>query len=214
MTSAVSRQNRTLFDVLVPYSGIWANIATIIVGSLVIAAFAQLRFSLPWTPVPITGQTFAVLLVAATVGSRRGGLAAALYLFEGSIGLPFWAGGASGVAWSITSGGYIIGFIPAAFLVGFLAERGWDRGPWLLAALVAANALIYVPGVWWLHHELQTLIPGGSTFDNTLELGLWPFIAGDLAKIVLVSLALPAAWSLYDRYDPRARRDRNPDGNP
>ncbi len=213
MTSAVSRQNRTLSDALIPYSGIWADIATVIVGSLVIAAFAQLKFSLPWTPVPITGQTFAVLLVAATVGSKRGGLAAVLYLFEGSAGLPFWAGGASGSVWSITSGGYIIGFIPAAFLVGFLAERGWDRGPWLLAALIVANALIYVPGVWWLHHELQTLIPGGSTFNNTLELGLWPFIAGDLAKIVLVSLALPAAWSLYDRYDPRARREREPDGN-
>ena len=100
MTTAVSRQNRTLSDTLIPYSGLWVDIATIIVGSLIIAAFAQLKFSLPWTPVPITGQTFAVLLVAATVGSKRGGLAAVLYLFEGSAGLPFWAGGASGTVWA------------------------------------------------------------------------------------------------------------------
>lgn len=213
MTTAVSRQHRTLSDALIPYSGIWVDVATIVVGSLVIAAFAQLKLSLPWTPVPITGQTFAVLLVAATVGSKRGGLAAVLYLFQGSAGLPFFAGGASGAVWSITSGGYIVGFIPAAFLVGYLAERGWDRGPWLLAALIAANALIYVPGIWWLHHELQSLIPGGSTFDNTLELGLWPFIVGDLAKVVLVSLALPAAWELYDRYDPRSKGGSRPDGN-
>ena len=123
MTTEVSRQNRTLLDALVPYRGIWVDIATIIVGSLLIAAFAQLKYTLPTTVVPITGQTFAVLLVAATVGSKRGGLAAVLYLFEGSAGLPFWAGGSSGTIWSIVSGGYIVGFIPAAFLVGFLASR-------------------------------------------------------------------------------------------
>ncbi len=207
MTTAVSRQNRTLYDALVPVSGIWVDIVTIIAGSLVIAAFAQLRFSVPWTPVPITGQTFAVLLVAATVGSKRGGLAAVLYLFEGSAGLPFWAGGTSGTVWSIVSGGYIVGFIPAAFVVGYLAERGWDRGPWLLASLVFANALIYIPGVWWLSHEL------GTNYDKSLEFGLWPFIAGDLAKIILVSLALPTAWTLYDRYDPRSGRRSGSDGN-
>ena len=85
MTTAVSRQNRTLSDALIPYSGLWVDIATIIVGSLVIAAFAQFKYTLPTTVVPITGQTFAVLLVAATVGSKRGGLAAVLYLIEGCI---------------------------------------------------------------------------------------------------------------------------------
>jgi hypothetical protein len=80
MTTAVPRQNRTLIDAIVPYRGIWVDIATVIVGSLVIAAFAQLKYTLPTTAVPITGQTFAVLLVAATVGSKRGGLAAVLYL--------------------------------------------------------------------------------------------------------------------------------------
>ena len=207
MTTAVSRQNRTLFDTLIPFSGLWVDIATVIAGSLVIAAFAQLKFSLPFTPVPITGQTFAVLLVAATVGSKRGGLAAVLYLLEGSVGLPFWAGGASGSIWSIATGGYIVGFVPAAFLVGHLAERGWDRGPWLLAALVLANAMIYIPGLWWLSHEI------GTNYDGTLEIGLWPFIAGDLAKIVLVSLALPTTWMLYDLYDPRSKRGSGPDGN-
>jgi len=207
MTTAVSRQNRTLIDALVPYRGIWVDIATIIVGSLVIAAFAQLKYTLPTTAVPITGQTFAVLLVAATVGSKRGGLAAVLYLFEGSAGLPFWAGGSSGAIWSIVSGGYIVGFVPAAFVVGYLAERGWDRGPWLIVALVLANAVIYIPGLWWLGHEL------GTSYGKTLEFGLWPFILGDLAKIVLVSLALPSAWTLYDRYDPRSGRGSDPDSN-
>ena len=207
MTTAVSRQNRTLSDALIPYSGLWVDIATIIVGSLVIAAFAQFKYTLPTTVVPITGQTFAVLLVAATVGSKRGGLAAVLYLIEGSAGLPFWASGGSGAVWSIATGGYIVGFIPAAFLVGYLAERGWHRGPWLLASLIVANALIYIPGLLWLGSDL------GSASGQTLEWGLWPFIPGDLAKIVLVAIALPSAWALYDRYDPRSKGGSDSDGN-
>lgn len=213
MTTAVSRPNRTLADALIPFNGLWADITIVIAGSLLIAAFAQIKISLPFTPVPITGQTFAVLLVGASVGSRRGGLAAVLYLAEGSAGLPVFAGAASGTFWTLVSGGYIVGFIPAAFLVGFLAERGWDRGPWLLAALLAASVLIYLPGLWQLSNEL------GTDYSTTLEFGLWPFIPGDLAKIILVSLALPTAWSLVSRFDPRTSNSRSqggtrPDGNP
>lgn len=213
MTTALGRRTGTLSDTLIPYTGFWIDIAIIVAGSLLIAAAAQI--SIPLKPVPVTGQTFAVLLVGVSAGSRRGGLAAVLYLVEGSAGLPFFADGASAkiwadnsAIWDLATGGYIVGFIPAAFLAGFLAERGWDRGPWLLAAMVVANWLIYIPGLWWLAHQLDT------GFNQTLDFGLWPFIAGDLVKIVLVSLTLPAAWSLLSRYDPRLQGGAGRDGNP
>ncbi len=102
--------------------------ALILLGSLFVAALAQARIYLPFTPVPITGQTFAVLLIGAVLGSRRGAAAIGLYIAEGALGLPFFAGGNAGwAALAGPTGGYLIGFIAAAFLVGLLTERGLDR---------------------------------------------------------------------------------------
>jgi biotin transporter BioY len=159
---------------------------------------AQVKIPLGFTPVPITGQTFAVLLVGAALGSRRGAAAMLLYLIAGSW-LPFYAGGASGFVWSIASGGYIVGFIPAAYVVGWLAERGWDRKVWILVAMLAGNIILYLPGLLWLS---RFVLPEWAC-GNTLNCGLYPFILGDLIKLYVASLLLLGGWALVNLVDRR-----------
>ena len=95
--------------------------------------------------------------------------------------------------WDIVSGGYIVGFIAAAYAVGSLAEKGWDRGSRVLLAMLLANLLIYIPGLLWLAYKIES-------FDNALVYGLYPFIAGDLIKLYLASIALPGAWALANKF--------------
>ena len=173
-------------------NNIIADIALIVLGSLVVAGAAQI--SIPLQPVPITGQTFAVLLVGMALGARRGALALALYLAEGIAGLPVFAEAKFGLATVLgPTGGYLVGFIPAAALVGWLAERGFDRNLLTtLAAMVAGNLVIYVFGLAWL-----TQIVG--SFDIALNAGMYPFLVGDAIKAVLAALLLPAAWKLINR---------------
>ena len=149
-------------------SGRARDVALIIGASLFVALMAQLVIRLPFTPVPITGQTLAVLLTGAALGSWRGGAALLLYLIEGSF-LPFYAGGASGLVWTLASGGYIIGFILAAFVVGFLSERGWDRSVWIIVAMLAGNVVLYVPGLI----QLSYFVPEGKVLEFGL-LSLYP----------------------------------------
>ena len=175
------------------------DIALVIGGCLFVALLAQVKIPLGFTPVPITGQTFAVLLVGASLGSWRGGAALLLYLVAGTW-LPFYAGGASGFVGSIASGGYIVGFIFAAFAVGWLAERGWDRKPWILLAMLVGNVILYVPGLLWL----ATFAPAESRWATTMEWGLYPFIVGDAIKLVAASLLLPGAWKLVNLVKGRA----------
>jgi biotin transporter BioY len=163
------------------------DVALIIGFTLLTALFARISVPLGFTPVPITGQTLAALLTGAVLGSRRGAAAMTLYLVSGAW-LPFFSGGSSGLVWNLPSGGYIIGFIPAAFVVGFLAERGWDRKPWIIVAMLLGNIALYIPGLL----QLSFFVPQGKT----LELGLYPFILGDLIKIYIASVAAPAAWLL------------------
>ncbi len=168
--------------------------AALVVGAcLFTALLAQVKIPLGFTPVPITGQTFAVLLVGAALGSRRGAAAMLLYLIAGSW-LPFYAGGASGFVWTIASGGYIVGFVPAAFVVGWLAERGWDRKPWILLAMLVGNVILYVPGLLWL----AAFAPAEGRWATTLEWGLYPFIIGDAIKLAAASLLLPGAWGVVN----------------
>ena len=169
------------------------DLALVIGGCLLVALLAQVKIPLGFTPVPITGQTFAVLLVGASLGSWRGASALLLYLVAGTW-LPFYAGGASGFVGSIASGGYIVGFIPEAFAVGWLAERGWDRRPKILLAMLAGNVILYVPGLLWL----TTFAPAESRWATTLEWGLYPFVVGDAVKLVAASLLLPGAWKLVN----------------
>ena len=164
-------------------------------GSAIVALSAQFAFWLPFTSVPITGQTFAVLLVGAALGSRRGALAMALYLAEGAMGLPVFAhGGLVGFAHLVgPTGGYLWSYPLAAWVVGRLAESGWDRRPVTAGlAMLLGNAVIYLVGLPWL-----ALFFVG--WDQVLMAGLLPYVPGDLVKIVLAAMSLPTAWAVIGR---------------
>ncbi len=190
-------------DLILPGSAgsarIARDVALVVAGSLLVALFAQIKIPLGFTPVPITGQTFAVLVVGALLGGWRGGLALALYAVEGAF-LPFFAGGASGWFWLLSSGGYIVGFIPAAALVGYLCQAGWSRRPWILAAMLLGNAALYVPGLLQLHLFLPADVADAWGCADVWQCGLLPFIPGDLVKLVAASLAVPGGWALLDRF--------------
>ncbi len=171
-------------------SGFWTDAALVITGSLVVSLLAQLRVYLPFTPVPITGQTLGVLLVAAALGSRRGALSLAIYVGGGLLGLPVFVGGTYGIAHLAgPTGGYLLGFVVAAYAIGSLAERGQDRRwPGVLIMFLAGEALIYLFGVLWL-------IPYTGA-QHALMAGLLPFIPGEIVKIIAAGALLPGAWKL------------------
>jgi biotin transport system substrate-specific component len=169
------------------------NSVLIVGGSLLVAGLAQL--SIPLQPVPVTGQTLGVLLVGAALGWRRGGLALLAYLAEGLVGLPVFAEGRAGLPVLLgPTGGYLVGFILAAALVGFLAERAWDRTPWLMAlALVLGNLVIYAVGVPWLAVVLR--LPPQPAY----QFGMGPFLIGDALKLAVAMVLLPGAWFIARR---------------
>ena len=170
--------------------GLLYDTAVMFAGSAFIALLAQVTVPLPFTPVPLTGQTFAVLLVGALLGSVRGGLSVLFYLMGGAMGFPVLAGGGAGLTRLVgPTGGYLVGFLVAAFVVGFLAERGWDRRVRTTAlAMIVGNALIYAFGLSWLAHFVGP--------ERVFSFGLYPFIPGDLIKMGLAAVALPAGWRL------------------
>lgn len=150
---------------------------SVLAASLAVAAAAQVALPLPFSPVPVTLQTVAVVLVGAALGPRLGALAILTYLAEGSAGLPFFAGGTSGPAVLLgPTGGYLVGFVVSAFLAGLLIERGW----WPLLAFGFAGAVVYACGLPWL-----ALFVGA---ERAPALGLLPFLPGDLVKTVAASL--------------------------
>ncbi len=177
-----------------------------IAGSLFVALCAQI--TVPFWPVPMTGQTFAVLSVGLVCGWRIGGAALLLYLLEGVVGLPFFAGGEAGwAAIAGPSGGYIVGFVLAAALVGWLAERGWDRSFWrTVLALLLGNVVLYVPGLVWL---VQFYVGPGQAYiadagattawGAAINAGLLPFLLGDGLKLLLAATLIPAGWALLRR---------------
>jgi biotin transport system substrate-specific component len=164
-------------------------------GAGLIAGSAQISIALPFTPVPITGQTFAVLLVGASLGTVRGGTSALLYVLLGIAGAPVYAHGAQG--WAVitgASGGYLVSYPFAAALTGWLAERHWDRRfSSAVGAMLTGNVLIYLFGLPWLAVVL------GTGLEKTLELGLYPFVPGDTFKLYLAAALLPAAWRTVGR---------------
>lgn len=185
----------TIVDRLIPRS-LTADIALIVSGTALTAALAQL--ALPMWPVPVTGQTLAVLLVGAALGSVRGAISMGLYVFLGAIGLPIFTAANAGWAFGPTLG-YLVGFTAAAAVVGFFAERSWDR-KWFGVAVgfIAGNATIYAFGLPWL-----SIFLGAVGYPNdlaaTLSAGLAPFIVGDAIKIAIASTLLPSAWSLVKK---------------
>ena len=171
------------------YAGLY-DIALVLGGSLFIAMSAQIAVPLPFSPIPVTGQTLAVLLVGALLGSRRGALSILAYLAEGAMGMPVFSAGGAGMLWLLgPTGGYLLGFVPAAFVTGLLAERGWDRrAGTTLAMMLAGNVTLYLVGVPYL--------AGYVGLDRALALGLFPFIIGDLCKWLLAAALLPSGWRL------------------
>ena len=173
----------------------WTRSALLVAGfSLLTALAAQVVVPLPWTPVPLTGQTFAVLLTGALLGPRLGALAMLAYLAEGAAGLPFFRAGAGGVAHlSGATAGYLFAFPAAAYVTGHLAERGWDRRFVTAAAAMALGSLLILAGGWaWL-----TFLTGDAA--RAFRLGVGWFLVGDLVKIALAAGALPAGWALLRR---------------
>ena len=226
----------TLIDVALPGQGILRDVALIVGFSILVTVFAQIAVNLPFTTVPLTGQTLAVLLTGGTLGAWRGAASLGLYAVWGTLGIPVFAPptaalqdelvhfifpweGLADPIWAITSGGYIVGFIAAAYVVGWLAERGWDRGRYVPVAMLAGNVLLYIPGLLWLGFVISTgllndtlaaqfglesfdlaeFLLGSNTLDKTLIAGLYPFIAGDLIKLYIAAVALPGAWALIGR---------------
>jgi biotin transporter BioY len=193
----VSTTRLTFMDVAISRTGLLWDAVLVVGFACLTAAFAQISF---WIgPVPITGQTFAVLLAGALLGSRRGALSQLSYLAIGATGIPYWfaSGGLPGIARLIgPTGGYLIGFVAVAFVVGWLAERGWGRRVWTAAlAMLAGEVVLYVFGLSWLAH----FVPG----DAVLLAGLYPFIIGDLIKVVAAALILPSGWLLLRRFKGR-----------
>ena len=191
----MSTHAATLRTAALPRGGLLVDAVLVLAGGLFVAGAAQIAIPLPFTPVPITGQTFAVLLVGASYGARLGFLSLVLYWLLGLAGAPFYAEGESG--WDTfmgPTGGYLIGFMLAAAVTGFLAERRWDRRfSSSVTAMLTGSVLIYMCGLPWLAAEID------SGLEGTLEAGLYPFVVGDVLKLYLAGLLLPAAWRLVRR---------------
>ncbi len=169
---------------------VMADLGCILAGSIFIALMSQISIHLPFTPVPITGQTFAVLLIALSFGLRRGTLTLLTYITEGAMNLPVFASGGFGIAHLIgPTGGYLMGFVITAVVVGYLADKGFTQKMSLtLLAMILGNLLIYLCGVLWLSNFLG--------IGKALMAGCVPFILGDILKIGITVIALPSAWKL------------------
>ena len=185
----------TIYTRTFPRTADWLRDTILIVlGALFVAALAQIEIPLPFTPVPITGQTFGVLLVGAALGSKRGAVSLASYLALGIVGLPFFAGGAHGLNVLMgATGGYLIGFVIAAYVIGLLAEKGLERSVRTsITPFLVGTVIIYMCGVAWLAIMLGSL-------SKAIAAGLLPFLIGDAIKLIAASLALPAAWKFVGK---------------
>ena len=184
LAAAPSRiRSRTAYRVLLALAGSW-----------LVAGLARLELALPFTPVPVTGQTLGVLLVGASLGAGLGAVSMALYLAQGALGLPFFSGGDSGAAFlgfAAVTGGYLWGFLASAAVVGWLAGRGWDRSlRSAIGAMFLGEVVLYAVAIPWLMQALDVPLA------RALELGLAPFVVGDTLKLLLAASLLPAGWRL------------------
>ncbi len=165
----------------------------VITGSLFIAIMSQLSFILPFTPVPITGQTFAVLLLAILYGGTRAGITVSAYLIEGLSGLPVFSKAGFGLVHLLgPTGGYLMGFLVSAYLVGSLADKGWSKSILKTGvAMFLGNVIIYSFGTVWLSAFIG--------INKAFSAGVLPFIIGDILKIMIISAVLPSAWKLLKK---------------
>jgi biotin transport system substrate-specific component len=202
VSTAVLAKRPVLVDRLGATS-VWANVLFIVAGTALIAGAAQIQ--IPMWPVPMTGQTFAVLLVGASLGMVRGLISTSLYLGLAVAGLPVLAPTEKGLHYTGLSAltapttGYLFGFILASIALGWLAERQWDRK--VLKAVVSfliAEVIIYAVGLPWLATFLAQSGDTNAVADS-IAFGLTPFIVGDIVKAVLAAAILPLSWKLVNR---------------
>ncbi|MFK8076438.1 MAG: biotin transporter BioY [Granulosicoccus sp.] len=188
--------NKTLAQTLWPAENVLLrNILLAVVGSG--ALWVSAKINIPFWPVPLSMQTFVVLVIGMAMGSRLGVATVLLYLAEGALGLPVFSGTPEkgiGLAYMMsTTGGYLIGFVLAAGVVGYLAERGWDRSIFTTAvAMLIGNMVIYTIGLLWL----GTVVGWDKPI---LEWGLMPFLLGDTVKLVLAAVSMPLLWRLFTK---------------
>ena len=180
----------------------WARDAVLVLSAALFTALcAQIIVHLGFTPVPLTGQTFAVLSVGGILGARRAMASQVVYWALGATGLPFYAANKEGIrgGWSIATGstfGYFVGFVLAAGVVGWFADRRDDRNyVSSLSAMFLASGIIYALGALWLAHSLNIPVASGDT--NAISLGVSPFLAGDVVKIALAAAIAPLGWASY-----------------
>lgn len=177
-------------------SSVLTDAVLIVLGSAVMAGLAQLSLRLPFTPVPVSGQTLGVLLVGASLGAWRGAAAMLLYLGEGAAGLPVFAEGHAGTVWltNAPTTGFLWSFPVAAGVIGLLAQLGWDRSVGsALGAMLLGEVVVFIFGVAWLAHFL------GVGAEQARELALYPFVIGELVKLAIAAAVLPGAWRLVRR---------------
>lgn len=184
----------TFIGATVAPQGLLKKATMVVAFSLLVALSAQVAIPLPFTPVPLTLQTFAVLLTGALLGSRMGALALMLYVIEGAAGLPFFSAGRGGAAYLLftPATGYLLSYPIAAFATGWLAERGWDRKYLSAAAAMFIGSAIILVGGWLGFLRFQ---PAASSF----VMGVAPFVPGDLVKVALAAAMLPTGWKLVGR---------------
>ena len=193
--TASTASTTTLRRAVFPRVSVLTDAVLVLGGALFVALFAQISIPLPFTPVPITVQTFAVLLVGGALGSLCGVASMSLYMLMGIVGLPVYANQAHGFEIiKGATGGYIVGFLVAGLLVGYLADRGWDQkfstsGTMMLTG----NVIIFLVGLIWLQQVLHT------SLADTLKFGLYPFVPGEIVKLYLAAALLPGAWALVRR---------------
>jgi biotin transport system substrate-specific component len=185
-TAAATARPREVLADLLPASRV-RDAALVVGGAVLTGIAAQISVPIPGTPVPVTGQTFAALLVGTTLGAGRGFLSLALYALAGVAGVPWFAGGASGAA--APSFGYVLGMLLASAVVGALARRGGDRNVWRTAGtMLLGEAVIYAVGVPYL------AVATGMSVSAAVAAGLTPFLLGDALKAALAMGVLPTAW--------------------
>ncbi len=186
-------QPDTLIDAALAPLDWTRSVSLAVVFSLLTALAAQIV--IPIGPVPITGQTFAVLLTGALLGSRLGAMAMIVYLVEGGVGLPFFYGGSGGIGHILgPTGGYLVAFPAAAFITGSFAENGWDkRFVTAVAAMAVGSIVILLAGWVWFSVLMHTPLPAA------FKLSVAPHIAGDVIKILLAAAVLPTGWAVLRR---------------
>jgi len=188
-------QTQAIYGQMVRSTSRWMEIPILMGFNLLLVASAYVSITLPFSPVPITGQTFGVLLIAMALGRVRATAIVAAYLMEGAAGLPVFAGGAFGAQHLVgPTGGYLIGFLAAAFIVGSMADKGWDRSYFRsIIAMTVGHAIIFASGLVWLAPFMPS--------EGLLAAGLTPFLLGTAIKTGLASFCLPTAWKAISRDD-------------